>query len=86
VGRNPTGGANLVMVADHPQEEKETAWEFIKWMTETEQTIYSSSYTGYLPSRYSAIESDEMLFVRQLLCFSQTVLFLVSRMDSFEHS
>ncbi|WP_416147580.1 ABC transporter substrate-binding protein [Salipaludibacillus sp. HK11] len=56
----PTGGANLVMIADHPDEEKEAAWEFIKWMTDTEQTIYASTFTGYLPSRHSAVESDEM--------------------------
>lgn len=56
----PTGGANLVMTAGLTNEKKEAAWEFIKWMTEKEQTIYASSYTGYMPSRYSAINSDEM--------------------------
>ncbi len=56
----PTGGANLVMTAGLEQEKKDAAWEFIKWMTAKEQTIYASSYTGYLPSRLSAVESDEM--------------------------
>ncbi|GAA0371960.1 ABC transporter substrate-binding protein [Bacillus horti] len=56
----PTGGANLVMTAGLSEEKQEAAWTFIKWMTEKEQTIYASSFTGYLPSRYSAIESDEM--------------------------
>lgn len=56
----PTGGANLVMTSGLTGEKKEAAWKFIKWMTEKEQTIYASSFTGYLPSRYSAIESDEM--------------------------
>ncbi|MBM7632994.1 ABC transporter substrate-binding protein [Geomicrobium sediminis] len=56
----PTGGANLVMISSHPEEEKTAAWEFIKWMTEPEQTITASQNTGYLPMRQSAIESDEM--------------------------
>ncbi|AXF55960.1 ABC transporter substrate-binding protein [Salicibibacter kimchii] len=56
----PTGGANLVMIADQPEEEKQAAWEFIKWMTEPEQTITASTNTGYLPMRESATESEEM--------------------------
>ncbi|CAM5220046.1 Carbohydrate ABC transporter substrate-binding protein (CUT1 family) OS=Ureibacillus acetophenoni OX=614649 GN=SAMN05877842_12214 PE=4 SV=1 [Ureibacillus acetophenoni] len=60
ISRVPTGGANMVMTAGLSEEKKQAAWEFIKWMTAKEQTIFASSYTGYLPSRKSAIESDEM--------------------------
>ncbi|MET3506441.1 ABC transporter substrate-binding protein [Halalkalibacter oceani] len=56
----PTGGCNLVMTAGLDEEKQEAAWEFIKWMTATEQTVYASEYTGYLPSRLSAVESDVM--------------------------
>ncbi|NGP44884.1 ABC transporter substrate-binding protein [Bacillaceae bacterium SIJ1] len=56
----PTGGANLVMTAGLDAEKQEAAWEFIKWMTSTEQTAYASEYTGYLPSRTSAVESEKM--------------------------
>ncbi|MBD0379971.1 ABC transporter substrate-binding protein [Paenibacillus sedimenti] len=56
----PTGGANLVMSAKLSKEKQEAAWKFIKWMTAKEQTIYASSFTGYLPSRVSAVNSDEM--------------------------
>jgi sn-glycerol 3-phosphate transport system substrate-binding protein len=56
----PTGGCNLVMISGLSEEKKEAAWKFIKWMTEKEQAIYASSFTGYLPSRTSALESDEM--------------------------
>ncbi|ALC83530.1 MULTISPECIES: ABC transporter substrate-binding protein [Bacillus] len=56
----PTGGANLVMTAGLDKEKQEAAWEFIKFMTAKEQTIYASKYTGYLPSRLSAIDSEEM--------------------------
>lgn len=56
----PTGGANLVMTAGLDEEKQKAAWEFIKWMTAKEQTIYASEYTGYLPSRLSAVDSEEM--------------------------
>jgi len=56
----PTGGANLVMSAKLPKEKQDAAWKFIKWMTSKEQTIYASTFTGYLPSRVSAVESEEM--------------------------
>ncbi len=56
----PTGGAHLVMLAGLSEEEKEAAWEFIKWMTAKEQTIYQHKNTGYLPTRLSAMESEEL--------------------------
>ncbi|WP_246031800.1 ABC transporter substrate-binding protein [Salibacterium salarium] len=56
----PTGGANLVMTSELEEEKQEAAWEFIKWMTSTEQTAYASEFTGYLPSRLSAIETDKI--------------------------
>lgn len=60
ISKVPTGGANMVMISGLSEEKKQAAWEFIKWMTAKEQTIFASSYTGYLPNRKSAIESDEM--------------------------
>lgn len=54
----PTGGCNLVMTNNLSKEKEKAAWEFMKWMTATEQTAYASKYTGYLPSRYSALETD----------------------------
>jgi sn-glycerol 3-phosphate transport system substrate-binding protein len=56
----PTGGCNLVMTSGLDPEKQEAAWEFIKWMTDMEQTVYASTYTGYLPSRLSAVNSDDM--------------------------
>ncbi len=56
----PTGGANLVMTSGLEEDKQEAAWEFIKFMTATEQTTYASEYTGYLPSRMSAADSEEM--------------------------
>lgn len=56
----PTGGSNLVMTSGLSEEKKAAAWEFIKFMTAKEQTIFASSYTGYLPSRKSAVDSEKM--------------------------
>ncbi|WP_332696770.1 ABC transporter substrate-binding protein [Halalkalibacter lacteus] len=56
----PTGGCNLVMTSGLDPKKQEAAWELIKWMTSMEQTVYASTYTGYLPSRMSAVNSDEM--------------------------
>ncbi|MDQ0999661.1 sn-glycerol 3-phosphate transport system substrate-binding protein [Neobacillus niacini] len=54
----PTGGANLVMSAGLDEEKQQAAWEFIKFMTAPEQAAYASEYTGYLPSRISAQETE----------------------------
>lgn len=56
----PTGGANLVILAKSGKEKKEAAWKFVKWMTDTQQTISWSQTTGYMPVRTSALESEEM--------------------------
>lgn len=56
----PTGGANLVMLAKSSDEEKKAAWEFISWMTDTEQTVPFSLESGYMPVTTEAVESDEM--------------------------
>jgi len=56
----PTGGCHLVITANLSEEEKEAAWEFVKWMTSKENTIYQHKYVGYLPTRLSAIETEEL--------------------------
>ncbi|MBN6187215.1 ABC transporter substrate-binding protein [Aneurinibacillus sp. BA2021] len=56
----PTGGANLVMLAKSSDEEKKAAWEFMKWMTDTPQTIEWSLASGYMPSTSEAVASKEM--------------------------
>ncbi|WP_204518149.1 ABC transporter substrate-binding protein [Brevibacillus fulvus] len=56
----PTGGANLVILAKSPDAEKKAAWEFVKWMTDTPQSIKWSTQTGYMPVTKEAVESEEM--------------------------
>ena len=50
----PTGGCNLIMTSLGDQARKDASWEFIKWMTATEQSAYASEYTGYVPNSKSA--------------------------------
>ncbi len=56
----PTGGCNLVMTNGLTEAQQEAAWEFIKFATDTEQTVYSSGLTGYVTTRKSAIDTDEV--------------------------
>ncbi|CAG7645663.1 sn-glycerol-3-phosphate-binding periplasmic protein UgpB [Paenibacillus solanacearum] len=56
----PTGGCHLIITSKTSEKEKEAAWEFIKWMTSKENTIYQHKYVGYLPNRVSALQSDEL--------------------------
>ncbi len=56
----PTGGANLVLTSKLTDNQKEAAWQFIKWMTAKEQAIKASTNTGYLPSRISAANDPTM--------------------------
>jgi sn-glycerol 3-phosphate transport system substrate-binding protein len=56
----PTGGANLVMFAKHSKSQKEAAWQFMKWLTDKEQTIVFSQKSGYMPNRLSAVNSPGM--------------------------
>jgi sn-glycerol 3-phosphate transport system substrate-binding protein len=56
----PTGGCHLVITSKLSEQEKEATWEFIKFMTSKENTIYQHKYVGYLPSRLSALQSEEV--------------------------
>lgn len=53
------GGAGIVMMEGAKDKEKEAAWKFIEHMTSAEHNIKWAESVGYLPTRKSAIESDE---------------------------
>ncbi|CAM4447530.1 ABC transporter substrate-binding protein [Paenibacillus tarimensis] len=53
------GGAGIVMMAGAEDAEKEAAWKFIEFMTSAEHNIKWAESVGYLPTRKSAIDSDE---------------------------
>lgn len=50
------GGGSLWIIKNHPQEEIDAAWEFVKWMTEPAQQIKWHLETGYFPVRKDALE------------------------------
>jgi len=56
-----TGGCNIVMMNGISTEKQKAAWEYINWMTTTEETVEASIATGYLATRKSALEADKMV-------------------------
>jgi len=55
-GGSVIGGGSLWILKNHPKEEIDAAWEFVKWMTEPAQQIRWHLETGYFPVRKDAIE------------------------------
>lgn len=55
----PTGGTGLSMIAGASDEQQAAAATFMNFCTNTENASYWSQYTGYMPVRTSAIESDD---------------------------
>ncbi|KLO23009.1 ABC transporter substrate-binding protein [Marinitoga sp. 1155] len=55
-GGTVIGGGSLWILKNHPKEEIDAAWEFVKWMTEPAQQIRWHLETGYFPVRKDAIE------------------------------
>jgi sn-glycerol 3-phosphate transport system substrate-binding protein len=51
------GGASLWATKDHSAEEMKATWEFLKWLSETDQQVYWFENTGYFPTTTSAIEA-----------------------------
>jgi len=48
------------MLSKSSDAEKKAAWEFMKWMTDTEQTVPWSIASGYMPVTTAAVDSAEM--------------------------
>jgi sn-glycerol 3-phosphate transport system substrate-binding protein len=46
----------FVLMRAAPDEEKQAAWDFVRWMSEPEQTIAWSMRTGYMPVTRPAVE------------------------------
>lgn len=66
------GGANLAILST--AEDKDAAWEFVKWMTSPETNLRWSMQTGYLPLRHSVIESGEYQAYLKEESRAQTIL------------
>lgn len=61
----PTGGCNLVMTSKLSDEEKTAAAEFINFMTDEDQVVYSHKKTGYLPTTTTSLENPEIIALYQ---------------------
>lgn len=53
------GGASIAVMDGIKDNEKEAAWKFVQFMTSAENNIKWAEGTGYLPTRKSAISSEE---------------------------
>lgn len=53
-------GTNVGIFAQLPPEQKQAAWRFVKFLTNTENATKWAVATGYLPIRYSVLKTPEM--------------------------
>ena len=56
----PTGGAGLAILANAPEEQKQAAVEFLKFLAKPENVVYWSKHSGYMPATNSAREDKAM--------------------------
>lgn len=55
----PGGGSGLTIINSVPRQKKEAGWEFVKFMTNTKNTIYFSQQTGYMVVRTDAADQPD---------------------------
>jgi len=56
----PVGGASLVIFKNEDQAVLDVSWEFIKFMTSPESSLYLATHTGYVSIYKEALEWPEM--------------------------
>lgn len=56
----PVGGSNTYLANTGTDMQKAAAFEFMKWLSDTDQAAYASANTGYLPTRLSSLDTDLM--------------------------
>lgn len=52
-----TGGGNIYLTPGHTPAERAAAWNFVRFITETERVVDFSTQTGYVPYRQGALKS-----------------------------
>ena len=52
----PTGGTHWVMLESAPEEDKQVAWEFLRFMHKPAQATHWATRTGYMPVTRGAVE------------------------------
>jgi len=67
VNATVTGGGNLAVTTKTSDAAKEAAWQFVKFMTNTENSVDATIATGYLPTRKSGISAAKLTeFVKKV--------------------
>ncbi len=62
-GRTPRyvmQGTNIGLFKNRPDAEKQAAWKLVKFLTNTKNSVFWQTKTGYMPIRYSAVKDAEM--------------------------
>ncbi len=57
------GGGSIAIINGISKERRDAAWEFMKWITNTKNTLYWYENTGYLPVRKSALNSLQIRLI-----------------------
>lgn len=55
-----SGGANIAMTTNTTDAEREAAWKFMQFVSNTENSAWFHMETGYMPTRYSVLELPEV--------------------------
>jgi sn-glycerol 3-phosphate transport system substrate-binding protein len=56
----PTGGAGIAVLAGAPEEQKQAAIEFFKFLAQPENVVFWSKHSGYMPATKSARDAQTM--------------------------
>ncbi len=56
----PIGGASLVIFQNEDRAVLDASWEFVKWMTSPQSSLYLSTKTGYVPIYKDALDWPEL--------------------------
>jgi sn-glycerol 3-phosphate transport system substrate-binding protein len=56
----PTGGTHFVLLRSASLRSKQAAWEFLRWMMQTDQVIEWATSTGYMPVTLDAVRRLEV--------------------------
>lgn len=54
------GGGNVAISAKATDEQKQAAWAFVRFLTDAERSAEFHMATGYMPSRYSVLDREEV--------------------------
>ncbi len=56
----PVGGSNTYLCNTGTEQERAAAFQFMMWLSDTEQAAFASANTGYLPTKLSSLDTDLM--------------------------